>query len=127
MSGESALQVAALAALRGVAGLNGVYPGAPVKATPPYAELGDLLGLDWSVKDRVGREVRLQVTLRDVGDSPARVQALADSVGAAIEGLPGDLGGWCIASLVLVRTRLGGGPAGRWSMSVEYRVRMLAV
>ena len=76
MSAESVVQAAVLAAVRGVAGLNGVYLGPPVKATVPFAELGDLLSGDWSVKDRAGRELRLIVTVRDAGDSPARAQAL---------------------------------------------------
>ena len=127
MSAESVVQAAVLAALRGVAGLNGVYLGPPVKATVPFAELGDLLGGDWSVKDRMGRELRLLVTVRDAGERPARVQALAEAVGAAIEAVPRDLAGWRVASVVLVRSRLAAAAAGgRWNASVEYRVRVLA-
>lgn len=126
MSAERVLQSAVLTALRGVAGLNGVYVASPVKATVPFAELGDLLSADWSVKDRPGREVRLIVTVRDAGDGPARAQALAETVGTAIEALPRDVDGWRVASVVLVRSRLGGATGGRWSASVEYRVRVLA-
>lgn len=126
MSAESVVHSAVLAAARGVAGLNGVFPGPTVKATLPYAELGEVLGGDWSVKDRVGRELRLIVTVRDAGDSPARAQALAGRIGAGIEALPRDLGGWCVASVVLVRSRFGAAAAGRWNASVEYRVRVLA-
>ncbi|RUN77540.1 DUF3168 domain-containing protein [Sphingomonas sp. TF3] len=126
MSAESVVQAAVLAALRGVAGLNGVYLGPPVKATVPFAELGDLLGGDWSVKDRMGRELRLLVTVRDAGERPARVQALAEAVGAAIEAVPRNLAGWRVASVVLVRSRLSGAAGGRWNASVEYRVRVLA-
>jgi hypothetical protein len=126
MTAEAVVQAAALAAVRGVAGLNGVYLAPPVKATPPYAELGDLLSGDWSVKDRAGRELRLMLSVRDAAESNARVQALAGAVGAAIEGLPRDLAEWRVASVVLVRSRVSGGPPGRWSASVEYRVRVLA-
>lgn len=126
MSAESMLRAAALAALRQVAGLNGVFVGPPLKATLPYAELGDLLGTDWSVKDRAGRELRFQVAIRDAGDTPDRAQALAEAAGIVIEAVPRDLAGWRIASLVLVRTRCSGGPPGRWAASVEYRVRLLA-
>lgn len=125
-SAEAAVQAAALAALRGVAGLNGVCLAPPVKATPPYAELGDLLSGDWSVKDRAGRELRLLVTVRDAAESNARVQALVAAVCATIEGLPRDLDGWRVTSVVLVRSRASGRPVGRWSAVVEYRVRVLA-
>lgn len=126
MSAERVVQAAALDALRGVAGLNGVYLGPPVKATPPYAMLGELLSGDWSVKDRAGRELRVLVALRDAGEAPARLHTLCAAVGAAIEALPRDLAGWRLVSVVLVRSRIGGGAPGAWSASVEYRVRVLA-
>ena len=130
MSAESVVQAAALVAVRAVAGLNGVYPGAPIKATVPYAELGDVLSIDWSVKDRAGRELRIGVTVRDASDTPVRVHLLAEGVCDAIEGLPRDLaddgGGWRVASVTLVKSRAAGGPAGRWTATVEYRVRVLA-
>jgi hypothetical protein len=126
MSAEGVVQAALLAALRGVAGLNGVFEGPPVKATPPYAEIGETLSGDWSVKDRDGRELRLVVTVRDVGELSARAQALGDAVGAAIAGVPRDLGAWRMASMVFVRSRLLRPAPGRWSVVMEYRVRVLA-
>ncbi|WP_010184824.1 tail completion protein gp17 [Sphingomonas sp. PAMC 26605] len=126
MSAESVVQAAALSALRGVGGLNGVYLGTPVKATPPYALLGELLSGDWSVKDRAGRELRLLVTVRDAGEAPTRIHSLSAAVGAAIEALPRDLDGWRLVSVALLRARIGGGAAGAWSGSLEYRMRVLA-
>ena len=126
MSAEGAVQAALLAGLRGVPGLNGVYEGPPVKATPPYAEIGETLSGDWGVKDRDGRELRLAVTVRDAGETSARVQALGDAVGAAIAGMPRDLDGWRVASLVFVRSRLLRPAPGRWGVVIEYRVRVLA-
>ena len=126
MSAESVVQAAALSAVRGVAGLNGVYLGTPVKATPPYALLGELLSGDWSVKDRAGRELRLLVTVRDAGEGSGRIHTLCAAVGAALEALPRDLDGWQLVSVALVRARIGGGAPGAWSASVEYRVQVLA-
>lgn len=126
MSAESVVQAAALGALRGVGGLNGVYLGTPVKATMPYALLGDLLSGDWGVKDRAGRELRLLVGLRDAGETPARIHELGAAVCSALEALPRDLDGWRLVSVALVRARIGGGAPGAWSASIEYRVRVLA-
>lgn len=126
MSAERVVQAAALGAVRGVAGLNGVYLGTPAKATPPYALLGELLSGDWSVKDRAGRELRLLVTVRDAGDGAERIHTLCAAVGAALEALPRDLDGWRLVSVALVRARIGGGAPGAWSASVEYRLRVLA-
>ncbi|MET3824874.1 hypothetical protein ABIC16_000567 [Sphingomonas sp. PvP055] len=125
MSAESVLQAAVLAKLRAVAGLNGVYAGPPVRATPPFAELGELIALDWGAKDRAGRELRLLVTLRDAGETAVRLAALIASVGAAIEALPRDLPGWRVASVGLVRSRSWGTSPGQWSASMDYRIRMM--
>jgi len=125
MSAESVLQAAVLAQVRGVAGLNGVYAGPPVRATPPFAELGETIAVDWGAKDRAGRELRVLVTLRDAGETAVRLGALTASVGAAIEGLPRDLTGWRVASVLLARSRSWGTGPGQWSASVEYRIRMM--
>ncbi|SDA35219.1 DUF3168 domain-containing protein [Sphingomonas sp. NFR15] len=126
MSAETVAQAALLAALKDIAGLNGVFEGPPVKATPPYAEIGETLSGDWSVKDRDGRELRLAVTIRDAAETPARVQALAAAAGAAIAALPRDLGAWRVASVAFVRSRLLRPAPGRWGVVIEYRVRVLA-
>ncbi|WP_242183882.1 DUF3168 domain-containing protein [Sphingomonas sp. CARO-RG-8B-R24-01] len=125
MSAERTLQAAALAALRAVAGLNGVFLGPPVRATAPFAELGDLIAIDWSTKDLAGREIRLMVTLRDAAEGPGRIETLAAGVVAAIEAIPRDLPGWRLASVVLARLRITGGSPGQWSASVDYRIRMM--
>jgi hypothetical protein len=126
MSAEAGLHAALLAAVRGVAGLNGVYEGPPAKAAVPYAEIGELLSGDWSVKDRAGRELRVAVMLRDAAEGPGRLHALAGAVGEAVEAMPRTIGEWEVASLVFVRTRVLRPSAGRWSAVVEYRVRVLA-
>jgi hypothetical protein len=125
MSAETALQAAVLQAMRGnavlAAGSNGVFQGLAVRASTPYLELGELLSVDWSVKDRTGREVRLTVTVRDAGDTPARLHALADAAGAAIEALQRDLPGWRIAGVLFVRRRSLRGPPGSWAATIDYR------
>jgi hypothetical protein len=125
MSAESVLQAAVLAKLRAVAGLNGVYVGPPVRATPPFAELGETIAIDWGAKDRVGRELRVLVTVRDAGETTVRLAALTGNVGAAIEALPRDLTGWRVASVVLARSRSWGTSPGQWSASMDYRIRMM--
>lgn len=125
MSAESVLQAAVLLKLRAVAGLNGVYAGPPVRATPPFVELGELIAVDWGAKDRAGRELRLLVTLRDAGETAVRLATLTGNVGAAIEALPRDLTGWRVASVLLARSRSWGTSPGQWSASMDYRIRMM--
>lgn len=130
MSAERVVHDALMAALAGDAALgtalNGVFAGPAVKATPPFAEVGELLSVDWGTKDRAGRELRIAVTLRDAGETPARLHDLAGLAAAAIEAMPRVLPGWAVASLVPLRTRVLRGAPGKWAAVVEYRVRVLA-
>lgn len=129
MNAEGAVRVAVAAALRAdavlTAALNGVFDGPAVRASPPYAELGDTLASDWGTKDRRGREVRIAVLLRDLAERPERLAELADKAGAAIETMPRMLDGWRIASLAPLRSRMAGEGPGKWIAVIEYRVRIL--
>lgn len=126
MSAEGAYRAALLAALGTAEGLNGVYEAPPERAGEPWAELGDLLSFDWSTKDIAGRELRSTVTLRDRGDSPARLHDLAAATDAAVQAMPRDLGGWRIAGLVLVRIRIIHEAPDGWRAIIDHRARALA-
>lgn len=124
-----ALQKAGMAALQAVEGLSGVYPGPALQAASPHALVESGSEMDWSHKTAKGREVRLFVTLRDEGERPERLQALAASAEAALETLPPEVEGWRLASFRFLRSRIvserkGSGPA--WASVSEYRARMLA-
>ena len=90
MSFEEALQDAVIAALRGVAGVNGVYLERPARASTPYLVLGELLSADWSAKGMAGREARLIVRVHDAGESWTRTVALQGEAGAPPRGRAGD-------------------------------------
>lgn len=130
MSAEAAVHAALVTALRAaddVAGaLNGVFEGPAVKVSAPYAEVQPMIAVDWSTKDRAGRELRPAVTIRDASETPVRLLTLIGAVGAAIEAMPRDLDGWRVASLVFSRSRTLREAPGRWAALVEYRVRVLA-
>jgi hypothetical protein len=125
MSAGEALVAAAVAALREVTGLAGVHEAMPVQAAPPYATVEAGLETDWGHKSGGGREVRLTVTLRDQGERPARLRALAAAAQAALDGLAvGD--GWQLVTLVFARSMIVPDGAGRWLLTLDYRARMLA-
>lgn len=131
MSAEGAVHAAIVAALRGseaFAGMvNHVFEGPPVKASRPYAEVQPLIAINWSTKDAIGRELRPAVTIRDAGESPARLHALIGAACEAIEACPRDLGGWRVASLAFVRSRMLREAPGQWATTVEFRVRVLSL
>lgn len=121
-----ALQTAAAAALRGIAGL-GVYDGPPARAAYPYATVDAGLESDWSHKSGAGREVRLAVTLWDNGERAARLHGLVGEAEAALAGLDGEVGGWRLVTMRFVRSRVLREVRGPWAGVVEFRARMLAV
>lgn len=127
MSFETALQAALLAALAAeptiAAHANGVFVERPVRATPPWIELGELLAVDWSTKDARGRELRIAVTVRDLAESPTRLLDLLDAAGAAIEALPREVGGWRLGAAVFLRSRTLREPGGQWLGVTEWRLR----
>lgn len=129
MSAESVFHAAMLAALKTAPGfgglLNGVFEGPPVKATEPYAQLGELLSTDWGTKDALGRELLSAIIIRDKAENLQRAQGLAGAADAVMLALARDLPGFRVASLVLIRSRLIRGVPGGWTAIVEHRARLL--
>ena len=128
MSGAgAALGAAAIEALDAL-DLGGVYPGPPLQAAFPHALVECGPETDWGHKTGAGREIRLAVTLRDLGERPERAQAFADVVESVLAaGL--EVEGWRLVSLALVRRRTAAeGRGGRtgWAVALDYRARLLA-
>ncbi|HEV2816060.1 MAG TPA: DUF3168 domain-containing protein [Allosphingosinicella sp.] len=124
MSAGQALIAAAAEALRTVPGLSGVHEAMPVQAAPPYATLEAGLEADWGHKSGGGRELRLTVTLRDSGERPARLRALAAAAQAALAGLAA-VEGWQLVNLAFVRGLTVAEGAGKWLAVLDYRARLL--
>lgn len=125
MSASQALADAAADALRAVAALTGVHDAMPIQAAPPHATVEAGLETDWGHKSGRGRELRLTVTLRDQGERPARLRALAAEAQAAIDGLAA-VDGWQLVTLVFVRSMTVAESAGKWVTVLDYRARLLA-
>jgi hypothetical protein len=137
MIAEQDVRQALLLALRDdrtLAGqINGIYDGAPLQAIVPYAVIGDMAGNDWGTKDRAGRELIITLSLYDRGENAGRLALLASAIHTAIGALPRQLGGWNIASMVPLRSRLvrganiaSNGPVGgQYSWQSEWRLRAL--
>lgn len=131
MSAEVAVREAVIAALKGDAalmgGLNGLFDGQPVRASVPYAVVGECIATDWGAKELEGRELRLAVNLHDAGEAPTRLAALSARVDAAIAGADAATQGWRIVTARLVRSRLVKG-AGRdgWQAVADYRLRVVS-
>ena len=131
MSGAvAAVRGGVLAALRGdatlAAALNGVFDGPVARASAPYAEVGEALATDCGTKGARGRELRIAVLIRDAGERPERLGALAEAAEVAVDALPRALGGWRVASVAFQRARIASEGQARWVAVLEWRVRVLA-
>ncbi|KEQ50210.1 tail completion protein gp17 [Sphingobium chlorophenolicum] len=131
MSAEVAVRGALVAALRGdaalMAGLNGLFDGAPGRASAPYGVVGDCVALDWGAKDLDGRELVVTVSLFDVGEAPVRLAGLLARVDAVVRAV-GLVGGWRVVGARLVRSRVARtGARDGWQALVDYRMRVVGV
>lgn len=129
MSAEVAVRASVIAALRGdaalMAGINALYDGEPVRATMPYAMVGECIGADWGGKDVEGRELRLTVSLLDGGEAPDALAGRIARVDAMI-GMAAPADGWRIVTARLARSRIARvnrQPMSGWQAVLDYRVR----
>lgn len=130
MSAGEALRAAVLAALGGdsvlATELTGIFEAPPYRSALPYAQIEEPVLSDWSTKDMAGREARLTILIRDTGEVPARLRALADAAEAAVAAMPGALdNGWRVAALSLTRRRILRERDGHWVALIEHRAAML--
>jgi hypothetical protein len=126
MGAGGALAQALIAALDGLTGLNGAYDGTPIQGAFPYAMIETGPETDWSHKSGAGRELRLAVTIRDKGERPARLRALADAAEESIGGIGGTIGDWRLVTMVFLRRTVLRESGAAWAAVIEYRARLLA-
>ncbi len=132
MSAEVTVRAAVIAALRQDAVLmkrmNGLYDGAPERATGPYAVVGECLGVPWGAKDVDGAELRLSISLHDEAETPARLAPLLGRIGTLLAGMAEGGVGWRIVGARLLRSRIarqaGRGERG-WRAIMDYRIRVV--
>jgi len=128
MSGAGqALAEAAMTALRGVEGLNGVYDGAPLTAAFPHAVIEAGPESDWSHKSGEGRELRLSLLVRDKGERPARLRGLVTEIEDRMTQMGAGLAGWRLVNLVFLREAMLRETGAAWSAAIDYRARLLKI
>lgn len=124
MSAGGALQAALALLLSQMPELTGVYDGPPARAAYPYVVVDGGSESDWGHKSGAGREVLVAVTVWD--EQPARLAELADRVEALAAGV-GDVAGWQLVTMRLVRRRTVRDVAGPWAAAIDFRARLLRV
>ncbi|KFG89428.1 hypothetical protein BV98_002812 [Sphingobium herbicidovorans NBRC 16415] len=129
MSAEVTVRAAAIAALREdtvlMDGLNGLFDGQPVRASVPYAVVGECLASDWGGKGLDGRELRLSISLHDAGETPGRLAMLLGRIEPVVQAADGGEG-WRIVGVRLIRSRLvKARDRDGWQAVVDYRLRVV--
>ncbi|ANI78682.1 MULTISPECIES: DUF3168 domain-containing protein [Sphingobium] len=131
MSAEVVVRATVVAALRGdaelMAGLNGLFDGLPVRASVPYAVVGECIAGDWGAKELEGRELRLSISLHDAGETPERLAAVLGRIDPVVQGVDASAGGWRIVGVRLIRSRvMKAREKDGWQAMVDYRLRVVA-
>jgi hypothetical protein len=129
MSVQGLLQAALCAALADHAPLagavTGIFDAPPVRCALPWAMVEEAVLADWGTKDMAGREGRFAVMLRDGGERPVRLRALAGAAEDALGAMDFEIGeGWRVVTLAFVRGRIVR-DGQDWVSVSEFRVRML--
>lgn len=126
-SASAGVRDALIAALRRRAELAGVegLRGETGAIALPQASIDTSGSTDWGTKSARGREFRTMVSLRVSRRQEMRLPSMIAGVEAAGEGLAGDVGGWCVASAVLLRSRSFAAADGTRMATIEHRVRVL--
>lgn len=125
---ETLLRAALLACLQGDPGLaavNSMTEEAPSRASLPWLGIVASASADWSVKDAIGREVRVAVELHMRGDDRATGAALAKEVEARILAMPRAQNGFDIVTVTFLRSRVEQRANNLRAVLSEFRFHLL--
>jgi len=106
--------------------LNAVTEEAPGRTALPWLAIAASGSIDWSAKDRVGREVRLALELHCRGDRPDSAASLVTAIERRIGELPSAQPGFRIVTSQFLRARAEQRGANGRAILIEYRFRLLA-
>ena len=105
--------------------LNAVEEESPVRASPPWLGIATSASIDWSAKERTGREIRVALELQTRGDNAAGDGALVVAIEKRITGLPQAQLGFDLVTVQFLRARAERRPRNLRTILLEYRFRIL--
>ena len=127
---EQLLRAALIEWLRGdaelTARLNAIEEEAPVTATPPWLGIAASASIDWSVKTRTGREIRLALELTDRQEASADMAVTTRLIEQRIGAFMPDQDGFECVGIQFLRGRAERRPRALRTVLLEYRFRVLA-
>ncbi len=106
--------------------LNAVTEEAPGRTALPWLALAASGSIDWSAKDRAGREVRVALELHCRGDQPGSAASLIGAIESRIAALPATQQGFQVVTSQFLRARAEQRGGNTRAILIEYRFRLLA-
>jgi len=106
--------------------LNAVTEEAPGRTALPWLALAASGSIDWSAKDRAGREVRVALELHCRGDQPGSAASLIGAIESRIAALPAGQQGFQVVTSQFLRARAEQRGGNTRAILIEYRFRLLA-
>jgi hypothetical protein len=106
--------------------LNAVTEEAPGRTALPWLALAASGSIDWSAKDRAGREVRVALELHCRGDQPGSAASLIGAIESRIAALPAAQQGFQVVTSQFLRARAEQRGGNTRAILIEYRFRLLA-
>lgn len=106
--------------------LNAIEEQSPVRSTVPWLGIATSASIDWSTKDRTGREVRVAFELQTRGDDAKSDGDLVASIEKRISAFPTDHTAFACVSVQFLRARAERRARNMRSILLEYRFRLLA-
>jgi len=106
--------------------LNAVTEEAPGRTALPWLAIAASGSIDWSAKDRAGREVRVALELHCRGDQPGSAASLIGAIESRIAALPPVQDGFQVVTSQFLRARAEQRGGNTRAILIEYRFRLLA-
>ncbi|WFL78840.1 DUF3168 domain-containing protein [Altererythrobacter arenosus] len=108
-----------------LAHLNAVEEESPLSVSPPWLGIAASASIDWSTKDRTGREIRVALELFTRGDDAAADGSTINQIGRRIEAMPPAQPGFELVTIRFLRARAERRPNNMRAVLLEYRFRLL--
>ncbi len=106
--------------------LNAIVEEAPARTALPWLALAASAGADWSVKDRMGRELRLALELQCRGDRPESAASLVAAIESRVAAMPRAQTGFKLITTQFMRSRAEQRAGNTRAILIEYRFRLMA-
>ncbi|MEN7537541.1 DUF3168 domain-containing protein [Aurantiacibacter flavus] len=121
---ESALRIALIDWLASDPLLNSITEEVPTRTSAPWLAIATSASIDWSTKDRRGREVRVALELHLRGEEAGESADLAAQVADRIDTMPAVHSSFRLVSTQFLRGRAEQRANLRRAVLLEYRFRL---